>query len=71
MTAIAAEQKRQAEIIGESPSLGTGKEGSGMLRVLANLADKQRVPPIVQWLTPIVVTAFGIYQALKSAGILK
>lgn len=71
VTAIAADLKKQTEVIGESPDLGTGKDGSGMRKQLANLVDKQRVPPFIQWLTPFAVTAMGAYELLHRLGILK
>jgi hypothetical protein len=42
-----------------------------MRKQLANLVDKQRVPPFIQWLTPFAVTAMGAYELLHRLGILK
>jgi hypothetical protein len=58
-----------SEVVGESPDLSTGKPGTGMRKQLSDLVDKQRVPPFVQWLTPVIAVVIGIYQALKAAGV--
>ena len=68
---ISTKLDKLANVIGESPDLSTGNTGTGMRKQLSDLVTRAAVPAVVAYITPAMGVAFGVYQALKLAGILK
>lgn len=68
---ISGKLDKLAGVIGESPDLSTGNAGTGMRKQLSDLVTRSAVPAIVAYITPALATGYGVYQALKLAGILK
>lgn len=68
---ISGKLDKLANVIGDSPDLSTGNTGTGMRKQLSDLVTRSAVPAIVAYITPALATCYGVYQALKLAGILK